>query len=84
MTDEGVPQDVTDEVDDRPASDWDEQDLLTIDEASERLAGELAELKRRIEAEGDAETRARLEVRRGQLEASLASIQSGPTELARI
>jgi hypothetical protein len=72
------------EVDDRPASDWDEQDLLTIDEASERLVDELAGLKQRIEAEQDAETRSRLETRSTQLEASLASIRSGPTELARI
>ena len=72
------------EFDDRPPSDWDEQDLLTIDEASERLVDEIAQLDRAAAAETDPDARTRLETRRARLQASLRSITAGPTELAKV
>ncbi|MDT0202705.1 hypothetical protein [Nocardioides sp. AE5] len=64
-------------------SDWDEQDLLTIDEAGERLEQEIAELDKAIEAADDSAVPV-LRQRRDAIETIRASIAAGPTELARI
>lgn len=64
-------------------SDWDEQDLLTIDEASERLEGELAAIDRQIAGLTD-EDGAGLRSRRQALAITLQNIKAGPTDLARI
>ena len=71
-------------VDDRPPSDWDEQDLLTIDEASERLVNELGKLRQLAGTESNEEAHRQLAARVDRLEAALKSITSGPTEVARI
>lgn len=64
-------------------SDWDEQDLLTIDEASERLEGELAAIDRQIAGLTE-EDGGRLRSRRQALALTLENLKTGPTELARI
>ncbi len=64
-------------------SDWDEQDLLTIDEAGGRLEEELEVLDVRIAESSDANATARLLARRDAIKAVRVSIASGPTELAR-
>jgi hypothetical protein len=73
-----------DPADDRPASDWDEQDLLTIDEAGARLVAELSTLRELAGAEPDDAARRQLAKRVDLLEEALRSIMSGPTDLARI
>lgn len=64
-------------------SDWDEQDLLTIEEAGERLERELATLEERLRVSGDNADPA-LRERHRALAATLVNIRSGPTDVARI
>lgn len=64
-------------------SDWDEQDLLTIDEAAERLEQELVALATALDGAGESEGSG-LRARHRALSATLANIRSGPTDLARI
>ncbi len=70
--------------DDSMKSDWDEQDLLTIDEAAERVRDEQHKLTAGLEIERDEQVRQRLERRLSTLAKCLESITAGPTDLARI
>ena len=75
---------MTDEID--PAlgdSDWDEQDLLTIDEAGGRLDEEIAALDAQIAASSDRDATAKLVARRDAVNAVRVTIAAGPTEVAR-
>jgi hypothetical protein len=63
-------------------SDWDEQDLLTIDEASERLEAGIAELRTLLEHESEAD-REKTVGRLLLMERVLQSLQQGPSPLAR-
>lgn len=63
-------------------SDWDEQDLLTIDEASERLVVEIAGLKALLEQQPEGPDRDRAAERLRLMEAVLHSLQQGPSPLA--
>ena len=63
-------------------SDWDEQDLLTIDEASERLEAEITVLRTSLEQlAGDAE-RDKTAHRLRLMERVLESLKEGPSPLA--
>lgn len=64
-------------------SDWDEQDLLTIDEAGGRLDEEIAALDAQIAASSDENATARLVARRDAINAVRSTMTAGPTELAR-
>lgn len=64
-------------------SDWEEQDLLTIDEAGGRLDEEIAALDAQIAASSDGNATARLAARRDAISAVRVAIAAGPTELAR-
>lgn len=64
-------------------SDWDDQDLLTIDEARGRLDEEIAALDVQIAASPDENAAARLVARRDAINAVRVTIAAGPTELAR-
>lgn len=63
-------------------SDWDEQDLLTIDEASERLVVEIAGLKALLEQHPAGADSDRAAERLRLMEAVLHSLQQGPSPLA--
>lgn len=63
-------------------SDWEDEDLLSIDEASQRLASEISLLRASLEQVGDAVERDKLVTRLGALERVLQSVQAGPTPLA--
>ncbi|WP_162180536.1 hypothetical protein [Gordonia terrae] len=71
-------------LDESMKSDWDEQDLLTIDEAADRVREEQQNLTVSLEGERDEQVRHRLERRLDTLSKCLESITAGPTELARI
>lgn len=62
-------------------SDWDEQDLLTIDEASERLQAEIAGLRAQLEQQSDGD-RDKTAGRLLLMERVLHSLQQGPSALA--
>jgi len=62
-------------------SDWDEQDLLTIDEASERLQAEIAGLRVKLEQQSDGD-RDKTAGRLLLMERVLHSLQQGPSALA--
>ncbi|MFE0748900.1 hypothetical protein [Gordonia sp. NPDC058843] len=64
-------------------SDWEEQDLLTIDEAGGRLEAEIATLDEQIAASADEGAAEALVARRNAIEAVRVSIAAGPTDLAR-
>ncbi len=64
-------------------SDWEEQDLLTIDEAGGRLETEIATLDEQIAASADGDAAEALRARRNAIEAVRVSIAAGPTDLAR-
>jgi hypothetical protein len=69
----------------RGRSDWEDQDLLTIDEAGERLRDELRSVREQLAGVGAADPgRDRLERRIRVLEACLDGLNQGPTELARL
>jgi hypothetical protein len=63
-------------------SDWDEQDLLTIDEASERLEAEIADLKALLEQQPTGPDHDRTAARLHSMERVLHSLQQGPSPLA--
>jgi hypothetical protein len=63
-------------------SDWDEQDLLTIDEATERLKAEIAGLRTRLEQQPSGADRDRTAGRLLLMERVLHSLQQGPSPLA--
>ena len=63
-------------------SDWDDQDLLTIDEASERLVEEIADLRRALEQDEDGAEKDRLTGRLRAMQAVLQSLEQGPSPLA--
>jgi hypothetical protein len=63
-------------------SDWDEQDLLTIDEASERLQAEIAGLRASLEQQPDGVDREKIADRLHSMERVLQSLQQGPSPLA--
>lgn len=62
-------------------SDWDEQDLLTIDEASERLEAEIAGLRNVLE-QSSGPDHDRTAARLRSMERVLHSLQQGPSPLA--
>lgn len=67
----------------RGLSDWEDQDLLTIDEAGERLRGELRSLREHVACLDPADpARERLGRRIRVLEACLDGLDRGPTDLA--
>lgn len=56
------------------ASDWEDDDLLSIEEAGDRIREEMAEIRRRLEGSGlSAPERGRLEARMNALRECLAS-----------
>jgi hypothetical protein len=63
-------------------SDWEEQDLLTIDEASERLEVEIAALRTVLEQYHAGADHDRTAVRLHSMERVLHSLQQGPSPLA--
>jgi hypothetical protein len=63
-------------------SDWDEQDLLTIDEASERLEAEINELRASLQQQPDGAERDHLAHRLQLMERVLQSLEQGPSPLA--
>jgi hypothetical protein len=68
----------------RGLSDWEDQDLLTIEEAGERLRGELRALREQVAVlDADDPARERLDKRIRALEAALRGLDAGPTDLAR-
>lgn len=67
----------------RGLSDWEDQDLLTIEEAGERLRGELRSLREQVAGlDADDPGRERLGRRIRVLEACLDGLDRGPTDLA--
>jgi hypothetical protein len=68
----------------RGLSDWEDQDLLTIEEAGERLRSELRLLRQQVAGlDADDPGRERLGRRITVLEACLDGLSRGPTESAR-
>jgi hypothetical protein len=63
-------------------SDWEDEDLLSIDEASQRLEAEISHLRASLEQQGGGTERDTLATRLGALERVLQSVQAGPTPLA--
>ena len=63
-------------------SDWDEQDLLTIDEASERLEAEIAVLRTSLKQPADDAKRDKTVHRLRLMERVLESLKEGPSPLA--
>jgi predicted nucleic acid-binding Zn-ribbon protein len=64
-------------------SDWDEQDLLTIDEARERLEAEINELRASLQQQKpDGAERDHLAHRLQLMERVLQSLEQGPSPLA--
>ena len=63
-------------------SDWDDQDLLTIDEAHGRLREEIEAIEARL-ASATASTEGALMARAAALRECLARIDAGPTDRAR-
>ena len=64
-------------------SDWDEQDLLTIDEASERLEAEITELRTSLAQQPDSAEREKLADRLRLMERVYEGIKQGPSPLAQ-
>jgi hypothetical protein len=64
-------------------SDWDDQDLLTIDEASERLQAEITQLRASL-AQPDGANRDQLANRLRSMERAHESLKQGPSPLAKI
>ena len=65
-------------------SDWDEQDLLTIAEASERLESEITTLRAAIDAQSDTVERNALSARLSAMQRVYESIRRGPSPLAKV
>ncbi|KSZ56089.1 hypothetical protein Z045_25185 [Rhodococcus pyridinivorans KG-16] len=65
-------------------SDWDDQDLLTIDEASERLVVEIAALRDSLQQEPDGAEHDKSTARLRLMERVLESLEKGPSPLASI
>lgn len=63
-------------------SDWDEQDLLTIEESSERLEAEMGLVRAEIERATEGDERDRLARRFQAMEHVLYLLRQGPTPLA--
>ncbi|ETD33305.1 hypothetical protein [Williamsia sp. D3] len=65
-------------------SDWDDQDLLTIDEASERLVGEISTLRESLQSQPAGVEHDKLTARLRAMESVLESLKQGPSPLASI